>query len=128
MPTASPYSTVMANQGKPSSSDPKGKKDYSTAILERKKSPNRLEVDEATNDDNSVVALHPDTMELFQLSHSTRIISRSQRSPIRTRPTAQHSGTTHPRLPSNLQNNLSLARGLSADASSRARNLRLARG
>ena len=39
------------------------KKDYSTAILERKKSPNRLIVDEAINDDNSVVTLHPATME-----------------------------------------------------------------
>lgn len=39
------------------------KKDYSTAILERKKSPNRLVVDEAINDDNSVVTLHPETME-----------------------------------------------------------------
>ena len=29
----------------------------STAILERKKAPNRLIVDDATNDDNSVVAL-----------------------------------------------------------------------
>ena len=71
MPTTSPYSTVMANQGKSSSSDPKGKKDYSTAILERKKSPNRLEVDEATNDDNSVVTLLPDTMELLQISYNT---------------------------------------------------------
>lgn len=33
------------------------KKDVATAILERKKAPNRLIVDEATNDDNSVVAL-----------------------------------------------------------------------
>jgi hypothetical protein len=33
------------------------KKDVSTAILERKKAPNRLIVDDATNDDNSVVAL-----------------------------------------------------------------------
>ncbi|KAF3578671.1 hypothetical protein DY000_02028958 [Brassica cretica] len=34
----------------------KSKKDFRTAILERKKSPNRLVVDEAINDDNS--ALH----------------------------------------------------------------------
>jgi hypothetical protein len=81
MPIASPYSAVMANQGKSSSSDPKGKKDYSTAILERKKSPNWLEVNEATNDDNSAVALHPDTMELFQLSHSIRILPRLPNKP-----------------------------------------------
>ncbi|KAK4761026.1 hypothetical protein SAY87_005919 [Trapa incisa] len=41
----------------------KGSKDFSTAILESKKAPNRLVVDEAINDDNSVVALQPDTME-----------------------------------------------------------------
>lgn len=39
------------------------KKDYSTAILERKKAPNRLVVDDATNDDNSIVGIHPHTME-----------------------------------------------------------------
>jgi len=66
----------MASQGKPSSSDLKGKKDYSTAILERKKSPNRLEVDQATNDDNSVVALHPDTMERLQLFCDVKILSK----------------------------------------------------
>jgi transitional endoplasmic reticulum ATPase len=39
------------------------KKDYSTAILEKKKAPNRLMVAEATQDDNSVVAIHPDLMD-----------------------------------------------------------------
>jgi len=43
----SPYSSPIKDE----------KKDVSTAILERKKAPNRLIVDEATNDDNSVVAL-----------------------------------------------------------------------
>jgi hypothetical protein len=49
-------------------------KDFSTAILERKKSPNRLVVDEATNDDNSVVALHPDTMEKLQLFRGDTVL------------------------------------------------------
>lgn len=35
--------------------------DFSTAILDRKKAPNRLLVDEATADDNSVISLHPGT-------------------------------------------------------------------
>ncbi|CAN1825466.1 Cell division cycle protein 48 homolog [Linum perenne] len=51
-----------------------GKKDFSTAILERKKSPNRLVVDEAVNDDNSVVAMHPDTMEKLQLFRGDTIL------------------------------------------------------
>ncbi|XP_040374734.1 uncharacterized protein LOC121052869 [Rosa chinensis] len=39
------------------------KRDFSTAILERKKAVNVLVVDEAIYDDNSVVTLHPETME-----------------------------------------------------------------
>ncbi|KAL5703105.1 Cell division control protein 48 E [Ranunculus cassubicifolius] len=56
----------MSNPTAPSD-DSKGgikrKRDYNTAILERKKAPNRLVVDEAVNEDNSVVALHPNTLE-----------------------------------------------------------------
>lgn len=50
------------------------KKDFSTAILERKKSPNRLVVDEAVNDDNSVVALNPKTMEKLQLFRGDTVL------------------------------------------------------
>lgn len=52
----------------------KDKKDFSTAILDRKKSPNRLIVDEAVNDDNSVVALHPKTMEKLQLFRGDTVL------------------------------------------------------
>ncbi|GJV15230.1 cell division cycle protein 48 [Tanacetum coccineum] len=74
----------MSSQPESSSSEPKGqKKDFSTAILERKKSPNRLVVDEAVNDDNSVVAMHPNTMEKLQLKgqkkdFSTAILERKK--------------------------------------------------
>jgi transitional endoplasmic reticulum ATPase len=37
--------------------NPNEKKDYSTAILNSKKAPNKLLVEEATNDDNSTVYL-----------------------------------------------------------------------
>lgn len=37
--------------------------DFSTAIMDKKKAPNRLIVDDATNDDNSVVALSKPKME-----------------------------------------------------------------
>ncbi|CAI8584532.1 unnamed protein product [Vicia faba] len=68
----------MANQ--PESSDAKGtKKDFSTAILERKKAPNRLVVDEAVNDDNSVVALHPETMEKLQLFRGDTILIKGKK-------------------------------------------------
>ncbi|CAN1253018.1 Cell division cycle protein 48 homolog, partial [Linum perenne] len=56
-----------------------GKKDFSTAILERKKSPNRLVVDEAVNDDNSVVAMHPDTMEKLQLFRGDTILIKGKK-------------------------------------------------
>lgn len=50
------------------------KKDYSTAILERKKSPNRLVVDEAINDDNSVVTLNPATMDKLQFFRGDTVL------------------------------------------------------
>jgi hypothetical protein len=58
----------------PAGEDPSKKRDFSTAILERKKSPNRLVVDEAVNDDNSVVALHPTTMEKLQLFRGDTVL------------------------------------------------------
>lgn len=55
------------------------KKDFSTAILERKKAPNRLFVEEATNDDNSVVALHPTTMEKLQLFRGDTVLLKGKK-------------------------------------------------
>ncbi|PIA33145.1 hypothetical protein AQUCO_04200122v1 [Aquilegia coerulea] len=55
------------------------KKDYSTAILERKKAPNRLVVDEAVNDDNSIVSLHPATMEKLQFFRGDTILLKGKR-------------------------------------------------
>lgn len=52
------------------------RKDYSTAILERKKSPNRLIVDESINDDNSVVSMHPTKMEELQLFRGDTVLIR----------------------------------------------------
>eukprot|EP01114_Cavostelium_apophysatum_P018247 TRINITY_DN560_c0_g1_i1.p1 TRINITY_DN560_c0_g1~~TRINITY_DN560_c0_g1_i1.p1 ORF type:complete len:808 (+),score=258.18 TRINITY_DN560_c0_g1_i1:170-2593(+) len=55
------------------------KKDFSTAILDRKKSPNRLIVDEAVNDDNSVVSLHPATMEKLQLFRGDTVLIKGKK-------------------------------------------------
>jgi len=55
------------------------KKDYSTAILERKKAPNRLVVDEASNDDNGIVALSPATMEVLQLFKGDTILLKGKK-------------------------------------------------
>ena len=52
----------------------KEKKDFSTAILERKKSPNRLIVDDAVSDDNSVVALNIKTMEALSFFRGDTVL------------------------------------------------------
>jgi transitional endoplasmic reticulum ATPase len=44
-----------------------------------KKSPNRLMVDEAVNDDNSVVSMHPDTMEALQLFRGDTVLLKGKR-------------------------------------------------
>ncbi|KAH0911980.1 cell division control protein 48 homolog D isoform X2 [Brassica rapa] len=68
----------MRNQA--GSSDSKGtKKDFSTAILERKKAANRLVVDEAINDDNSIVYLHPETMEKLQLFRGDTVLIKGKK-------------------------------------------------
>ncbi|KAL0576749.1 AAA ATPase cdc48 [Marasmius crinis-equi] len=56
-----------------------GPNDVSTAILRPKKSPNRLVVDETTNDDNSVATMNPATMETLQLFRGDTIIIRGKK-------------------------------------------------
>ncbi|KAL1814662.1 hypothetical protein ACET3Z_017236 [Daucus carota] len=56
-----------------------GKKDFSTAILERKKSPNRLLVDEAINDGNSVLSMHPSKMEELQLFRGDTVLVKGKK-------------------------------------------------
>lgn len=55
------------------------KKDFATAILEPKKKPNRLLVEEAVNDDNSVVAIHPSTMETLQLFRGDTVLLKGKK-------------------------------------------------
>jgi len=55
------------------------KKDPSTAILERKKAPNRLIVDDAVNDDNSVVALNLATMETLGLFRGDTVLLKGKK-------------------------------------------------
>jgi len=57
-----------------------GKKDFSTAILERKKSANHLVVDEAINDDNYVVVMHPATMEKLQFFRGDTMLIKPKKS------------------------------------------------
>ncbi|KAJ1625898.1 cell division control protein 48-like protein E-like protein [Pavlovales sp. CCMP2436] len=73
----------MSGQGGPSGvkdeKKPSEKKDTSTSILERKKAPNRLVVEDATNDDNSVVALNTETMETLQLFRGDTVLIKGKK-------------------------------------------------
>jgi len=55
------------------------KKDFSTAILEKKKAPNRLFVEEAVNDDNSVVSMHPNTLQKLQLFRGDAVLIKGKK-------------------------------------------------
>eukprot|EP01117_Protostelium_nocturnum_P020427 TRINITY_DN9181_c0_g1_i1.p1 TRINITY_DN9181_c0_g1~~TRINITY_DN9181_c0_g1_i1.p1 ORF type:complete len:837 (+),score=329.61 TRINITY_DN9181_c0_g1_i1:117-2513(+) len=55
------------------------KKDFSTAIMDQKKRPNRLIVEEAVNDDNSVVALHPSTLDALSLFRGDSVLLKGKK-------------------------------------------------
>ncbi|CAM9283909.1 unnamed protein product [Chrysoparadoxa australica] len=54
-------------------------KDVSTAIMDKKRSPNRLVVDEATNDDNSVVSLSMAKMEELELFRGDTLLIKGKK-------------------------------------------------
>ena len=54
-------------------------KDISTAIMDKKKAPNRLVVDDALNDDNSVVSLSPAKMEELQLFRGDTVLIKGKK-------------------------------------------------
>merc|ERR1711871_897806 len=56
-----------------------GKPDTSTAILDRKKAPNRLIVDEANNDDNSVVGLSEAKMAELQFFRGDTVLLKGKK-------------------------------------------------
>eukprot|EP00030_Apusomonadida_sp_AF-17_P000287 a1520_219.p1 GENE.a1520_219~~a1520_219.p1 ORF type:complete len:823 (+),score=443.28 a1520_219:36-2471(+) len=53
--------------------------DTATAILRQKDRPNRLMVEEATNDDNSVVAMHTATMERLNLFRGDTVLLKGKK-------------------------------------------------
>ncbi|XP_057990722.1 cell division control protein 48 homolog D-like [Hevea brasiliensis] len=73
----------MFNQAESSDSPNKGtRRDFSSVILERQKAPNWLNFYGATNDDNSVVSLHPQTMEKLQLFQRDTILIKGLKSVV----------------------------------------------
>jgi len=58
----------------------KRKRDFSDSIMERnKKAPNRLLVDEAINDDNSVITLNPATMEQLDIFRGDNLLIKGKK-------------------------------------------------
>lgn len=53
--------------------------DPATAILRRKAAPNKLMVDDATNDDNSVITLSNATMESLQLFRGDTVLVKGKK-------------------------------------------------
>lgn len=64
----------LADEGKNQSSS-----DLSTAILRQKASPNKLIVDEAPQDDNSLVFLSENTLEKLSLFRSDTVLLKGKR-------------------------------------------------
>lgn len=54
-------------------------KDFKTAIMDKKKAPNRLVVDDALNDDNSVVCLSPAKMEELNVFRGDTVILKGKK-------------------------------------------------
>lgn len=54
------------------------KKDYSTAILERKKAPNKLQVEDSPQDDNSVCEMTQAKMDELKIFQGDAVILRGK--------------------------------------------------
>ncbi|EGG18800.1 cell division cycle protein 48 [Cavenderia fasciculata] len=59
--------------------DIEAKKAENVPILERKRAPNRFFVEEAINDDNSVVTLHPDAMTALELFRGDTLLIKGKK-------------------------------------------------
>lgn len=55
------------------------KPEINTSIMDKKKAPNRLVVDDALNDDNSVVCLSPAKMEELQLFRGDTVLLKGKK-------------------------------------------------
>ncbi|CAG8584983.1 11006_t:CDS:2 [Ambispora leptoticha] len=71
-------SKLPDNAAPPSNSDP-DPNDPATAILRKKPAPNKLIVDDATNDDNSVMTVSPATMERLQLFRGDTVLIKGKK-------------------------------------------------
>ena len=63
----------------PSGAEAKDVDETATAILKKKKKPNSLIVTDATNDDNSIIALSNNTMETLQLFRGDTVLVKGKK-------------------------------------------------
>nr|XP_028573113.1 transitional endoplasmic reticulum ATPase-like [Podarcis muralis] len=77
-PGEAPRRACRAASMPASGGDPKGE-DYSTAILRQKHRPNRLIVDEAANEDNSIVSLSQAKMEELHLFRGDTVLLKGKK-------------------------------------------------
>ncbi|KAG0950372.1 hypothetical protein G6F57_000873 [Rhizopus arrhizus] len=70
---------LLPNSGIPDQPEVDPSHDPATAILRRKAAPNKLMVDDATNDDNSVITLSSATMERLQLFRGDTVIVKGKK-------------------------------------------------
>ena len=56
----------------------RNKKDFSTAILEKKKAPNKLQVEDSVQDDNSIVELTQAKMDELKVFKGDAVILRGK--------------------------------------------------
>ncbi|KAG1144708.1 hypothetical protein G6F37_003147 [Rhizopus arrhizus] len=70
---------LLPNSGVPDQPEIDPNHDPATAILRRKAAPNKLMVDDATNDDNSVITLSSATMERLQLFRGDTVIVKGKK-------------------------------------------------
>jgi len=54
-------------------------KDYSTAILEKKKAPNKLTVEDATNDDNSIIEMTQAKMDELKIFKGDTVLLKGKK-------------------------------------------------
>ncbi|CAO3698709.1 unnamed protein product [Rhizopus stolonifer] len=70
---------LLPNSGVPNQPEIDPDQDPATAILRSKSAPNKLMVDDATNDDNSVITFSPNVMEALQLFRGDTVIVKGKK-------------------------------------------------
>ena len=69
----------IADMVEPSKQAPAGKKDVSQAILEKKKAPNKLTVEESKNNDNTIIEMTEKRMEELGILRGDQVLLKGKK-------------------------------------------------